>query len=148
MAQIGAAARTDTEIIHASTVALNNQGALIVGASGRGKSGLALQLMAWGAKLVSDDKTLVTKNSEGLIASVPESISGQIEARGTGILAAPVAGPTPLRLIVDLDHEEHDRLPLMREREIIGVPLPLVYKSPHDHFPAAILLYLKGERIA
>ncbi len=84
---------------------------LILGRAGAGKSSLALQLMALGAQLVADDQTVVQRREEHLIASAPETIRGQIEARGIGILAAPAAPPTPLRLIVDLDAEEDSRLP-------------------------------------
>ena len=90
--------------LHASCVALNGRGLLIIGPSGSGKSALALQLMASGAKLVSDDRTDVTRSNDRLIACSPAVLSGMIEARGVGILhaepvaeavAAPVAAATP-----------------------------------------------------
>ena len=50
---------TDPDTIHASAVALGPVGLLIMGASGSGKSSLALELMARGAKLVADDQVVV-----------------------------------------------------------------------------------------
>ena len=44
-----------SEMLHASTVAINGQAVLITGVSGSGKSDLALRLIDRGAKLVSDD---------------------------------------------------------------------------------------------
>jgi HPr kinase/phosphorylase len=41
--------------LHASAVSLDGNGVLICGASGTGKSTLALQLMALGAELIADD---------------------------------------------------------------------------------------------
>ncbi|MFC6758724.1 HPr kinase/phosphorylase [Sulfitobacter porphyrae] len=85
---------------------------MIIGPSGAGKSALALQLIALGATLVADDRTRVSRRGDGVVADVPESIAGMIEARGLGILRVPGAGPTPLALVVDLSRAEQDRLPL------------------------------------
>lgn len=138
----------DSETLHATAVAVDNRAALILGRAGSGKSGLALQLMALGAGLISDDRTILTRKGTQLYASAPETIRGRIEARGTGILATPPARPSPVRLIVDLDQDEDARLPDWHEVELLGVRLPCLRKSPYLHFPAAVLLYLKGERLA
>ncbi len=128
--------------LHAGTVALDGRGVLICGSSGSGKSGLALELMALGAVLVADDHTLVTPRDGVLIASCPETIRGRIEARFVGILKAVPSAPVPLALIVDLDHEEDQRLPPSRRREVAGVPLPLLHNCAQRYFPAAIRQYL------
>lgn len=138
----------DTQIVHGSCVALNGQAVLIVGASGSGKSGLALQLMALGAQLVADDRTRLWSCDTGLMADAPPAIRGQIEARGVGILAAGPAGPATIRLVVDMDHMETERLPKAHDTQILGVTLPRIKKSDAAHFPAAVLLYLRGERLA
>ncbi len=138
----------DQLVIHATTIAVNGHGALIRGPSGSGKSGLALQLLALGAILVADDRTLLDSHDDQVIATAPAAIKGQIEARGVGILATPPAPSVPLRLIVDLEHEETDRLPPQRHETMLGVRLPVIRKSTAAHFPAAILLYLQGNRIA
>ena len=66
---------------------------LILGASGRGKSALALGLMAAGATLVADDRThLHARRRRQLVASAPAAIAGLIEARGIGILKAEALG--------------------------------------------------------
>jgi HPr kinase/phosphorylase len=49
-----------SEILHASCIALEGRGLLILGPSGAGKSSLAIRMMALGASLVSDDRTLVS----------------------------------------------------------------------------------------
>jgi HPr kinase/phosphorylase len=81
------------------------------------------------------------------MADTPDTIVGQIEARGMGILHLPAIGPQPLALIVDLDHDEGERLPSLRQDSILGVVLPSVRKSAFPHFPAALLLYLKHGRL-
>ena len=147
-AALPGAVSQNEEIIHATTIACAGRGALITGASGSGKSGLALQMLALGADLIADDRTRLWQAGEALMADVPEAISGQIEARGLGILAAPAQGPMPIALVIDMDRVETERLPPKRRRRIMDVDLPLIRKVENPCFPAAILLYLKGGRIA
>lgn len=133
-------------VLHASCVALSGRGVLILGAAGRGKSSLALQLMAYGCDLVSDDRTALAAEGGKLIAAAPSRIHGLIEARGIGILAADAIAAARLALVVDLDREETDRLPPLRRHVLLGVSLPLLHRSGSSHFPAAILQYLKAGR--
>ncbi|WP_095587374.1 HPr kinase/phosphorylase [Actibacterium ureilyticum] len=135
-------------ILHASCVALHGQGVLITGKSGSGKSTLALELMARGAMLVADDRTCLTASADGLIATCPPALAGRIEARGIGILAADCAPAARVRLVVDLDVTETDRLPPRHQTRLAGIALPLLRRVNGPHFPAAILQYLKGGRCA
>ncbi len=136
------------QILHASCVAFDGQAALIVGAAGRGKSALALQLIALGALLVADDRTILADRSDHVQVSAPPTISGLIEAHGVGILNAPPAGPARLRLVVDMDEEEKDRLPELRHTQFMGYDFPALRHVPKSHFPAAVLQYLKFGRNA
>lgn len=130
--------------MHASCVAYDGRAVLILGAAGSGKSALALQLMAYGAALVSDDQTLIEKRDGWPIASVPPTISGMIEARGVGLLAAVPARPTRIVLVVDLDQREQDRLPPARTIALPGRKVPLLHNVESPYFAAAILQYLKA----
>ena len=136
------------ETVHASCVALAGRAALIRGAAGSGKSGLALRLVALGAGLVADDRTRLWRAGARVMADAPDTIRGRIEARGMGLLGLPAAGPQPLALVIDLDRPETERLPPLREVRLAGVALPLVHGSAHAHFPAAILLYLRYEKLS
>lgn len=144
MRQIG----EDGQTLHASCVAVGGKGVLILGASGAGKSALALQLMAYGATLVSDDQTILTLCDGHPFGQAPETIRGKIEARGVGILSAGHAGPVPLSLVVDMDRLEEARLPPMRKIYVAGAALSLLHKVENAHFPASVLQYLKGGRTA
>ena len=72
------------QLLHASTVAFRGRGVVILGASGSGKSALALELMALGAGLVADDRTLVEVQDGALVASCPPAISGRSRYASSG----------------------------------------------------------------
>lgn len=135
-------------ILHASAVALEGAAVCILGASGTGKSALALQLMAMGAGLVSDDRCRVWRDGGDLLVDAPDPIRGRIEARGVGILNASAVGPAPIALWVDLDRAEDHRLPPDREKVCLGVSRPILHNIQAQYFAAAILLYLKAGRNA
>ncbi|MFD1883208.1 HPr kinase/phosphorylase [Paracoccus pacificus] len=56
----------DSGIVHATAVDWRGRGALILGPSGSGKSTLALWLMAWGARLVSDDGVMLRRDGTAM----------------------------------------------------------------------------------
>ncbi|MFK7869715.1 MAG: HPr kinase/phosphorylase [Roseobacter sp.] len=132
--------------MHASCVAFCSSAVLITGASGTGKSSLALRLMALGCKLVSDDRTEL-RASDGMIeARAPEVIRGLIEARGLGLLHADTVRLAQVAFVITMDHEECDRLPPLRHMEILGRTLICVRNSQQCDFPAAVLQMLKQGR--
>jgi HPr kinase/phosphorylase len=133
-------------IAHASAVALGPRGALILGPSGSGKSGLALTLMAYGAQLVADDRVVLSLNDGLPWMSAPEAIAGLIEARGVGLLQADAVPGAWLSLVVDLGRTETHRLPPSRAVSVAGHSIPLVHKMERPHFAPSILQYLKAGR--
>lgn len=139
-------ARGSESIVHASCVSHQGRGLLILGAAGSGKSSLALEMMAHGAMLVADDRTLLRLQGDGLVADCPEAIRGRIEARGVGILNARAAGQVPLALAVDLDRPEPERLPPYRSIDLLGRALPLVLGQGRVHLAVILLQYLVAGR--
>jgi len=132
--------------LHASCVAIGQRGLLILGPSGSGKSGLALALMAMGADLVADDRVILTRQGNALIATAPPTISGLIEARSIGLLKARPHGPVPLVCVVDLEQTEPERMPPRRETILLGQSVTLLFKVESPHFQAALVQYLKEGR--
>jgi len=133
-------------VLHASAVAIDGRAALITGSSGTGKSALALQLMAMGATLVADDGVVLRRRGDALVASAPASIRGLIEARGIGLLPAQALDAAPVSLVIDLAKIETCRLPPARTIRLLGATLPLLHKVESAHFPAAVVVYLRGAR--
>ncbi|MCA8884560.1 MAG: serine kinase [Rhodobacteraceae bacterium] len=133
------------EIFHATTVAVAGTGLMITGPSGAGKSSLALQLMAWGADLVADDRTLLRERSDGAIeALAPPTLPPRIEARGVGLLPAKLSGPVRLGAVVSLSSAVTARLPEPAHCMILGQKVTLIHKSETAHFASAVLQYMKG----
>jgi len=81
-------------------VVVDGRAVLIGGPSGSGKSDLALRLLDRGFKLVSDDRTLVRRDGERLIASAPPNIAGKLEIRGLGIVDMDNVDNVPIALFV------------------------------------------------
>jgi serine kinase of HPr protein (carbohydrate metabolism regulator) len=122
----GAGPRISAETLHASTVAANGRAVVIMGPSGAGKSDLALRMLDRGFTLVSDDRTLVRRDGDRLIASAPANISGKLEIRGIGIVEVEIVDEAPVALLVELT-SEIQRLPdENRERPILGINVPLI----------------------
>ena len=67
-----------SETLHASCVAIDGRAVLIEGRPGSGKSDLALRLIDRGAKLVSDDYTVLVRERDRLFAQPPATIAGKI----------------------------------------------------------------------
>lgn len=132
--------------LHASCVTLDGRGLLIRGASGSGKSALALSLMALGASLVADDKVLVTLDEGELIARAPEPIADMVEARGLGLLRADRCAESAICAVIDMDMVETERLPAIRTVEILGQTVTLLRKIDAAYMAPALLQYLKCGR--
>lgn len=143
------AVATEEKIVHASAVAVGpgDRGVLVVGASGRGKSALALNLMALGACLVGDDRIRLRREGDRIMLRPHAALRGMIEARGVGLLRAKALPSAPLALIVDLDIVETARLPPKRSRRLLGLRIDLLHGNDNSCFPAALLQYLQGGRV-
>ncbi len=122
---------TPAQPLHATAVAQWAPGGgwravVISGPSGAGKSDLALRLIGRGWRLVADDSVHVFASGGVLYATAPDTIAGQIEARGLGIVGAPLRGVVRLVLAVELVDSPPERLPDPETQAFAGRPLPLL----------------------
>jgi len=136
--------------VHATALVVGAQGVLIRGASGSGKSSLALALIdaarARGmfARLVGDDRVRLRRAGGRIIAAPAAPIAGWVERRGIGIEAIAHEGRAALALVVDLGVAA-ERLPEASDMavDLIGVSLPrLALGARHVDDPAKVLALL------
>lgn len=132
----------EEEILHATVVSVAGKGLLILGASGSGKSGLALRMMASGADLVADDRVLLRRVGNALLARPPEALAGRIEARGIGILSVPHLPVAPLALAVDLDASPEARMPQPRTFARAGAEIELISGRGVPNLDSALTIKL------
>lgn len=115
-------------VLHATAVRLDGLGVLIRGASGSGKSRLAMALLertsainsfrrvtdeahqpsrpltleSGTTALIGDDYLNLDSTCTGLTASPAKGLEGIMEVRGIGILSMPWSADAPVNLVVDL----------------------------------------------
>jgi hypothetical protein len=118
--------------IHASCVAIAGLGVLLLGPSGAGKSDLALRLIDGGARLVADDRTVLTVKKGVLRAHAPAAIRGLMEIRGLGIVKLPARAGVAVALVAELGRDA----PRLPEPSRWHPPAPLAPAT----FPPHILL--------
>ncbi len=119
-------------ILHAGLVSTYLDGAwrgvLIEGASGAGKSDLALRLLEQGFRLVADDRVLVWACDGALYGRAPKTLVNLIEVRGLGICAEP-ARPFS-RIALAARCEPAERLPDPAFATYAGSSVPVVSVHP------------------
>lgn len=133
----------DAALIHGTCLAIGEDGVLLLGQPGSGKSDLALRLidqpgsglsgLMRGTRLVADDQVSIRRLGDGLIASAPAALAGRLEIRGLGIATLAALPHVTLRLAVRLTPApEIERLPdLAAARiDILGIALPLILLDP------------------
>ena len=124
---------TPTPTVHANAVLVGADGVLIRGRPGAGKSALTRALIAAAtaegrfARLVADDRVVLTACGGRLVARPPAALAGLCERRGLGVEAIDHEGAAVVRLVVDLvAPAEAERMPAPAAlvTEILGVALP------------------------
>lgn len=143
--------------IHATTIAIDGSAAVIRGASGAGKSDLALRclmmtpnaLVSGRAEFVSDDYTELFLQDDTVHARAPRGIAGLFEVRGLGILELQRVELAKVVLIVDLaDASAIERLPAASmTADVIGRSFPMIRLCATEaSAPAKLMLALDYAR--
>lgn len=133
-------------VLHGSCVALGAQGVLIRGASGSGKSDLALRLIDGGGELVADDYVEIGVEGSSAVAHAPEPLAGLLEVRGLGLMRLPYRPQAPVVLGVELvERAQMERMPIPCLMDVAGIEVPSIRLFAFEASAAAkIRLYLKG----
>ncbi len=126
-------------LLHASCVVWRGHGLLLRGASGAGKSDLALRLIDRGAELVADDLVQVEADGPRLWAAPLAQGAGLLEVRGVGVLRFPFVEKALLSHVVELG-DVAARLPDEQTVVIESVSLPFIVLSAFEASAVAKIL--------
>lgn len=120
----------------ATCVAIGGRGVLIEGASGSGKSALALALIDRGAVLVGDDGVLLAAIDGRLITYPHPRTRGLLEIRNLGLVTFPVAEMIEIALVIELDPAAPRFVEGARVVERVGLAIPALSLWPEPAPPA------------
>jgi HPr kinase/phosphorylase len=122
------------DYIHANALVLGEQGLLLRGPSGSGKSALSLALIAHYAargdfaRLVGDDRVSIAASGGRLVARPHPAIAGMIEVRGLGLPRVDFEAACVLHAVIDIrgSGAKPARLPEEAEKSVAlhGIVLP------------------------
>ena len=119
--------------IHATAVAIDGRGVLLLGESAAGKSDLALRLIDRGARLIADDRVDLARQGTSVMLSAPSRLAGLLEIRGVGIVRVEPLADVPLALAVRLVPQQSvERLPDVATHEFLGLAVPVVALDPFE----------------
>lgn len=134
-------------------MAIFNQGVLLTGKSGVGKSECALALIDRKHQLICDDAPLFVRQDDTLIGYANDVLRHHLEVRGLGIIAVDklfglkaVRNEAPLCLVIELitpaEHPADERVIDRRitNKCIMGVPIPHLTVSVMLKHHLAILI--------
>lgn len=147
------------ETVHATCVAIDGAGVLLLGPPGSGKSDLALRLICGrspqlpgtsgnGPVLISDDRVRLRAEDGLLLAFPPDPIAGRLEVRGVGVLSVPCMSGIAVALAVEL--VPPDRVPRIPDRRrtafaMGGAAVPLLHLAPFEaSAPAKVIMAVRG----
>lgn len=138
-------------LVHGTAVVIGTTGLILIGASGSGKSSMAIRLMAGArrsghlALLLSDDQVFVESVNGRAVAGAPETIKGRIELYGSGIGQAETIDSAVLHLALQpVAADSANRIPEENQcwQPMRGVVLPLHFIDRNVADPFAWLAAL------
>ncbi len=144
-----------TTTLHATALVLFGYGVLIRGASGAGKSLLALALIEHSQRqgddprLIGDDRVRAEIEGDSIVLHGTPGFEGQIELRGRGIIRRPFTQRTTLHLVIDLV-DDLPRLPPLEAftGEVLGRGVPRAPVPAGDRADLAHKVLLVAEALA
>ena len=133
--------------VHGTAVALEDNGVLIIGRSGSGKSDLALRLIDSGGTLISDDQTLCLKKHNDIFLFSIEEIYGLLEIRGMGIIKVPYIENIKMKIVVSMV-KKTERLCRRKKKKFLGLNYPLLELEPNEVSAVAKIKLKLNERFS
>jgi HPr kinase/phosphorylase len=136
----------EASTVHGSAVLTGARAVLIRGASGAGKSQLALSLIHAAqtgllrfARLVGDDRLHLAASNGRLLVRPAAALAGLIEVRGLGVQKVEYEIRAVVGLVVDLAASDAERLPSPGATVVEGISVPRLAIAPRAD-PLQILI--------
>lgn len=140
--------------VHGTAISVGGVAVLLRGASGTGKSDLALRtlvlppgpLVRAQPMLVADDRVDIGRDGDRIMLACPAPLRGKLEVRGIGVVPVPFTPSAVLALVADLVAlEAVERFPESIEpATILGIAIPRLQIAPFEP-SAPIKLLIKLE---
>lgn len=99
-------------------------------------------MIALGAALVADDLCLLEPDGDDLRVRGPDGAPATLEARGIGLLRAPLHPPAPVAALLRLAASPA-RLPAEESERLCGHDVPLLRHPATWDLPAKLMLWLR-----
>lgn len=132
--------------MHATALVVGDRGLLIIGDSGSGKTTLALELVARShqdgrfARLVADDRSILSQRGGRLVCSTPPTIGGLAEVYGLGPRGIAFEDGAVIDLVVRLVPVA-ERLPPEEDEIIEGCALPCLRLAERNCAGAVLAIW-------
>jgi HPr kinase/phosphorylase len=134
---------------HCTCVEINSIGVMIEGASGVGKTSLALGLLNAARQrqaefnFICDDQAFLHVKDNALWARAPETLAGKVELHGSGIADIDYADKCKIDLVCELvDQHEIERFPAESKCIRMGITLDYI-QTPARHESQGIRILLQ-----
>ena len=131
--------------VHATALLYDGRGLVLRGASGAGKSRLALALLddaaarGLDAALVGDDRVILAAQGGRLVARALDGMAGRIELRGVGLVARPFEPAAVVALVIDLGAATPPRWPEPETRRTVIAGIEVAHLGLRGDDPDAVL---------
>tara|TARA_Y100001934_G_C12073457_1_gene641234 strand:+ start:62 stop:547 length:486 start_codon:yes stop_codon:yes gene_type:complete len=136
------------DILHASSIEVNGKALINEAAPKSGKSALALEMIALGAKLIADDRTEFFKKDGVVYARSPENLPIGIEARGIGILRLPTCSFAPVLFFIEIcDEFSRTQSSQPQEKMILGKAFEFYQLSVMSSTASTLYLLMQHGKI-
>ena len=131
--------------LHGSAISAHGRALVFCGPSGSGKTSLALQMLALGAGLISDDLVCLEARDTEIMVQHPKPTQPlqALEARGFAILRTDLAPAAPLSAFVDMSKTSVHRVPTLQTQRFGTCEVPIFHKVDSAAFPAILMHYLR-----
>ncbi len=130
-----------SEFIHASAAAFNHQAVMMIGDSGSGKTRTLWRFLRLGFTMIGDDQISMHNDGDDIVLAPNPNAENRLEFRHLGIFAAKEVTTAPLKLVLDFNQSEAERLPHSQFVNLLGKNIRKINAQGLDGIEDAVYLW-------